>query len=248
MDDKTKIPILYRDEYIVIVNKPSGWLVHRSWLDKDEHNILMTKVRDTIQQHVYTVHRLDKATSGVILMALNPEIARILSQAFEKNEIQKKYHALVRGYILDSGEIDYPLTVVRDKIADKFSRENKLPQEAQTLYTPISLFEVPLKNELHPTSRYSLVELTPITGRKHQLRRHMSHLRHPIIGDTAHGDLKKNRQFSEFFKIDRLLLHASYLAFKHPVNSTNMIIQTPLECNVDLYEMLKLLLDYKIRN
>ena len=119
------IEILYQDEWLVAVNKPSGWLVHRSWLDRDEKVVVMQTVRDQIGQHVFTVHRLDRPTSGVLLMGLSSEAGRLLSQQFEQHQIQKRYHAIVRGWLMDESTLDYPLVEELDKIADKFARENK---------------------------------------------------------------------------------------------------------------------------
>ncbi|MGO3399308.1 MAG: pseudouridine synthase, partial [Serratia proteamaculans] len=111
------IEVLYQDEHLVAVNKPSGWLVHRSWLDRHETRFVMQTVRDQIGQHVFTVHRLDRPTSGVLLMALSSEVARLLSQQLEQHQMQKTYHAVVRGYVLEGDTLDYPLTEELDKIA-----------------------------------------------------------------------------------------------------------------------------------
>lgn len=119
------IEILYQDEHLVAVNKPSGWLVHRSWLDRHETRFMMQTVRDQLGQHVFTVHRLDRPTSGVLLMALSSEVARLLSQQFEQHQVQKTYHAVVRGYVQEEATLDYPLTAELDKIADKHADADK---------------------------------------------------------------------------------------------------------------------------
>ena len=211
------LEIIYQDEYIVAVNKPAGWLVHRSWLDSHETVFVMQTVRDQIGQHVYTVHRLDRPTSGVLLMALSSDIARALSLQFEQHQIQKTYHAVVRGYVLEEGTIDYEMTEEMDKIADKFSRAEKAPQPSITHYQPLAQVEVPVAIGRYDTARFSLMELKPETGRKHQLRRHMAHIRHPIIGDSTHGDLRQNRGIAQHFDCSRLMLHASHLTLNHPV-------------------------------
>ncbi|PLR32835.1 tRNA pseudouridine(65) synthase TruC [Chimaeribacter californicus] len=211
------LEILYQDAHLVAVNKPAGWLVHRSWLDRHETVFVMQTLRDQIGQHVFTVHRLDRPTSGILLMALSSEVARLLSQQFEQREVQKTYHAVVRGYLLEDGTVDYALTEELDKIADKFSNPDKAPQPAISHYRALAQAEVPLAIGRYPTSRFSLVELTPETGRKHQLRRHMSHLRHPIIGDTTHGDLRQNRGIAAHFDCPGLMLHASHMSLMHPV-------------------------------
>ncbi|MGP2706637.1 pseudouridine synthase, partial [Serratia marcescens] len=122
------IEILYQDEHLVAVNKPSGWLVHRSWLDRHETRFMMQTVRDQLGKHVFTVHRLDRPTSGVLLMALSSEVARLLSQQFEQHQVQKTYHAVVRGYVQEEATLDYPLTAELDKIADKHADADKGPQ------------------------------------------------------------------------------------------------------------------------
>ncbi|NDL65545.1 tRNA pseudouridine(65) synthase TruC [Acerihabitans arboris] len=211
------IEICYQDEYIVAVNKPAGWLVHRSWLDRREKVVVMQTVRDMVGQHVFTVHRLDRPTSGVLLLALSSEVARSLSGQFEQHQVRKTYHAVARGYMEGEGVIDYALTQELDKIADKFAQPDKAPQSAVSRYRALARVEMPVAIGRYPTSRYSLMELLPQTGRKHQLRRHMSHLHHPLIGDSTHGDLRQNRGFARTFDCARLMLHASCLELTHPV-------------------------------
>jgi tRNA pseudouridine65 synthase len=223
------LEILYQDEWLVAVNKPSGWLVHRSWLDRHETVFVMQTVRDQIGQHVFTAHRLDKPTSGVLLMGLSSEVGRLLSLQFEQHQMQKTYHAVVRGWLESSGTLDYPLVEELDKIADRHATEARTAQPAVTDYQSLATVEMPVGIGRYPTSRYSLVEMAPKTGRKHQLRRHMSHLRHPIIGDSAHGDLRQNRGAAEHFGANRLMLHASSLALTHPVIGEPLLIRAGLD-------------------
>lgn len=218
------LEILYQDEWLVAVNKPSGWLVHRSWLDRDEKVVVMQTVRDQIGQHVFTAHRLDRPTSGVLLMGLSSEAGRLLAQQFEQHQIQKRYHAIVRGWLMEEAVLDYPLVEELDKIADKFAREDKGPQPAVTHYRGLATVEMPVATGRYPTTRYGLVELEPKTGRKHQLRRHLAHLRHPIIGDSKHGDLRQNRSGAEHFGLQRLMLHASQLSLTHPFTGEPLTI------------------------
>ncbi|HFT3573089.1 TPA: tRNA pseudouridine(65) synthase TruC [Klebsiella quasipneumoniae] len=210
------LEIIYQDDWLVAVNKPSGWLVHRSWLDRDEKVVVMQTVRDQIGQHVFTAHRLDRPTSGVLLMGLSSEAGRLLAQQFEQHQIQKRYHAIVRGWLMEEALLDYPLVEELDKIADKFAREDKGPQPAVTHYRGLATVEMPVATGRYPTTRYGLVELEPKTGRKHQLRRHLAHLRHPILGDSKHGDLRQNHSAAEHFGCHRLMLHASELSLTHP--------------------------------
>ena len=223
------LEILYQDEWLVAVNKPSGWLVHRSWLDRHETVFVMQTVRDQIGQHVFTAHRLDKPTSGLLLMGLSSEVGRLLSLQFEQHQMQKTYHAVVRGWLESSGTLDYPLVEELDKIADRDATEARTAQPAVTDYQSLATVEMPVGIGRYPTSRYSLVEMAPKTGRKHQLRRHMSHLRHPIIGDSAHGDLRQNRGAAEHFGANRLMLHASSLALTHPVTGEPLLIRAGLD-------------------
>lgn len=223
--------ILYQDNDLIAINKPSGWLVHRSWLDKNEKVVIMQTLRDQIGQHVFPVHRLDRPTSGVLLFALSSDTARLLSEQFAGKQIEKTYYAIVRGYVNDESVINYPLVEELDKVADKFANQNKPAQDAITLYRGISKIEVPIKVGKFDTARYSLVELKPQTGRKHQLRRHMKHIFHPIIGDSKHGDLHQNRAFADYFNLKRLMLHATKLKITHPINKKAITIHAKLDQN-----------------
>ncbi|MDG2960307.1 tRNA pseudouridine(65) synthase TruC [Bisgaard Taxon 10/6] len=223
------LEILYRDQYMVAVNKPAGMLVHRSWLDSRETRFVMQTLRDQIGQHVFPIHRLDRPTSGVLLFALNSEIANLLCLQFEGKTVQKSYLAVVRGYLNGADRIDYPLKIQRDKIADKFSREEKEAQTAVTDYVALNTAEMPWAAGKYQTSRYSLVRLIPHSGRKHQLRRHMKHIFHPILGDTQYGDLHQNRAFADKTQVSRLMLHAEKLAFHHPITQIRLEIQAGLD-------------------
>ncbi|QIW16438.1 tRNA pseudouridine(65) synthase TruC [Pasteurellaceae bacterium RH1A] len=223
-----ELDILYRDEELIAINKPAGMLVHRSWLDKHETVFAMQTLRDQIGQHVFPIHRLDRPTSGVLLFALNSEMARLMSEQFEQHQVEKSYWAIVRGYLNGQGRIDYPLKVVRDKIADKFSGE-KEAQEAVTDFRSLKQVEMPYPAGKFNTARYSLVELYPQTGRKHQLRRHLKHLFHPIMGDTNYGDLHQNRALTQHTGCDRLMLHSRTLSFTHPRHLQKIEIFAPLD-------------------
>ena len=222
------LPILYQDEHIVIIDKPSGLLVHRSLIDKRETRFALQMTRDQIGQYVYPVHRLDKPTSGVLVMALSSEFAAQLTEQFTQKQVSKKYVALVRGYTDDNGTIDYPLQEQLDKIADKNTKPDKPAQDAVTHYETLWKGEVPIPVGRYSSARYSLVSLTPETGRKHQIRRHMKHIFHPIIGDTTHGDGKHNNMFREQFALSRLLLVAKEIRFNHPESGESITISAPL--------------------
>ncbi len=172
MDEQTRTAdalqptLLYQDDWLVAVNKPSGLLVHRSWLDKAETRFAMQMTRDLIGgRHVYPVHRLDRPTSGVLLFALDPAVARTLTEAFAARKVHKEYLALVRGWAPEEGLIDYPLKEQLDKIADAFSDPDRPAQEAVTAFRRLHQVELPFAvSKKHPTSRYSLVRLFPEDG------------------------------------------------------------------------------------
>ncbi|SHF65583.1 tRNA pseudouridine65 synthase [Vibrio gazogenes DSM 21264] len=223
------LEIIYQDEFLIAVNKPAGMLVHRSWLDKHETRFVMQTLRDQIGQHVFPLHRLDRPTSGVLVFALSSEVAAQAMPLFASHQMEKTYHALVRGWIEEAAVLDYPLVEELDKIADKHAQTDKPAQPAVTAYRPLAKVEVPYSTGRFPTSRFALIEMKPQTGRKHQLRRHMHHLSHPIIGDTTHGDGKQNRLFRTHYDCHRLLLHASRLRFVHPVTGETVTIQASFD-------------------
>ncbi|ENM3764081.1 tRNA pseudouridine(65) synthase TruC [Vibrio cholerae] len=223
------LEIVYQDEYLVAVNKPAGMLVHRSWLDKHETEFVMQTLRDQIGQHVFPLHRLDRPTSGVLVFALSSQIASDVMPMFANHEMEKTYHAIVRGWIEEADVLDYPLKEDLDKIADKFAKQDKEAQSAVTAYRPLAKVELPISTGKFATTRYCLMEMQPKTGRKHQLRRHMAHLRHPIVGDTTHGDGVHNRLFREHFSAQRLMLHARELRFMHPYTQQPLVIRAGLD-------------------
>ncbi len=211
------LEILYQDEYLVAINKPHGLLVHRSAIAENTDVYALQLLRDQLGQRVYPAHRLDRKTGGVLLFALDKETEILMQQQFADNKVSKTYLAIVRGYTPDAGEIDYPLR-----------KENGTIQEAFTAYSTLKRAELNVPLGKHPTSRYSLIEVKPQTGRMHQIRRHMSHIFHPIIGDRTHGCNKQNRMFKERWQMETMLLHASALQFNHPVTGTQISIEAAL--------------------
>ena len=225
-----QIDIIYEDEFLVAINKEAGLLVHRSWLDKDETRFAMQLTRDAVGCHVFPVHRLDRPTSGVLLFAKSSAVARTLTEAFTERKVTKKYLAVVRGFMPEQGTVDYALSFKPDAIADKFADLDKPPQEAVTHWQSLAQIELPFAvSKKHDTSRYSLVRLTPETGRKHQLRRHMRHVFHHIVGDTSHGDGRHNRFFRTQYDCARMLLHAQSLALSHPVTGEPLLLKAGLD-------------------
>ncbi|WP_331347095.1 tRNA pseudouridine(65) synthase TruC [Cellvibrio sp. UBA7661] len=223
------LPIIYRDDHLVAINKPSGLLVHRSEIDRHETRFAVQLLRDQIGQMVYPIHRLDKPTSGVLVFALSSDIARQLGDIFTRHALTKTYVALVRGFAPEQGIINHPLTEELDKYTDKKARTDKPAQAALTEFKTLAHIEFPFSIDKYPCTRYSLVECTPKTGRKHQIRRHMKHISHPIIGDAKHGKGIHNRFFSEKFNCTGLMLAATGLQFTHPVTAEAISLVAPLE-------------------
>jgi tRNA pseudouridine65 synthase len=205
------LSILYADDDYVAIDKPSGLLVHRTALDKDATVFALQLLRDQLGREVHLCHRLDRPTSGVLLFALNVDAMRHANREFAERRVHKIYHAIVRGWIEKPATIDYALRL--EDTPNKF-------QDSKTDYTCVKQCQVDLPVGNYDQARFTLVELRPLTGRKHQLRRHMAHIRHPILGDTRHGDGTQNKFIREHFDCHRLLLHASSLAISHPRKST----------------------------
>jgi len=223
------LEIIFQDERLVAVNKPSGLLVHPSLVDRRETRCAMKLLRDQLGRWVYPLHRLDKPTSGVLLFALDRETARGMSEQFEHQRVRKRYLAVVRGYTEPRGRIDHPLREQLDKMSDRRARQDKEPQTAVTDYRRLATVELPYRVDRYPTSRYSLLELYPKTGRKHQIRRHLKHIAHPVVGDTTHGKGRHNRLFLERFGSGRLLLAAVEMEFLHPDDDRTVRLAAPLD-------------------
>jgi tRNA pseudouridine65 synthase len=242
--EKPVLKILYQDEYLVAVDKPSGLFVHRSYMDRDEIYFALQLVRDQVGQYVYPLHRLDRPTSGVLLFGLNQDVARLMGEAFTNKTIQKTYYALTRGHLTGEGLVDYALKEKLDKIGDKFVNPNKEPQEAQTHYQSLGTATLNETVGKFDSVRYSLIKLMPVTGRRHQIRRHLAHLRHPIIGDINYGDNKQNPFFNEYFGFKRLMLHARQLEFTHPITNEAINIQADFDEQwLDVFKQLDLTCD-----
>jgi tRNA pseudouridine65 synthase len=200
------LEIVYIDDYLCAINKPHGLLVHRSKIAADASEFAIQLLRNQLGKPVYPGHRLDRKTGGVLVFGLEKSMDAALQTLFMDKQVEKTYMAVVRGYTDDEGQIDYPLR-----------KENGTLQEALTTYKTIARAEIPMSDGRFATSRYSLVEVTPKTGRFHQIRKHFKHLFHPIIGDRPHGCNKQNRLFLEHYDMNTLMLHAVSLKFRHPV-------------------------------
>lgn len=212
------LEILYEDESIVAINKPHGLLVHRSSIARDASEFALQLLRDQLGKTVYPAHRLDRKTGGILLFSLNKETDQYLQKNFQERKVDKKYLAVLRGFAPAEGLIDYPL-----------KRDDGTVQEAQTSFRLLAQSELAVPFGKFPTSRYSLIEANPITGRMHQLRRHFAHIFHPIIGDRPHGCNKQNKFWKETYQMDTMLLHASELTFKHPLSGEDVHIKSALQ-------------------
>ena len=219
------LDILYQDDYLAIVNKPAGWLVHRTPLDKGESRFVLQTLRDQIGRPAWPLHRLDKGTSGVLAFALDAETARHMGQRFESGEgLHKTYRAIVRGWPADEQLIDHPLK----RMPDDMRSQREQIQSAQTRLLTLRRGELPIAQGEFPKLRWAEVELRPLTGRRHQLRRHAKHIAHPIVGDATHGKGPLNRAVATHLGLQRLWLHALRLQLRHPVSGAGLDVQAPL--------------------
>jgi len=212
-----ELEILYQDDQLVAINKPHGLLVHRTKIANDASEFALQILRDQLDQHVFPCHRLDRKTSGVLLFAKDEMTNRIMQKKFADGLVKKKYIAIVRGYSPDRNTIDYPL-----------KSEKGILQQAITQYQTLARTEIPLPFPGQSTSRYSLVEIEPSTGRMHQIRKHFAHIFHPIIGDRPHGCNKQNKLFKDKWNMTTMMLHATLLKFQHPNNYKEISISARL--------------------
>jgi len=208
--------LLHVSMHYVVAFKPSGFATHFTrGIPKDKN--LMIWLRNTLKQHVYPIHRLDRPTSGIILFGLNSQCASKLGRLFANREVKKTYHCLVRGWMRDQ-ELRYSLKPLEGEGERK---------EAMTSFKVIKKFEIDVAVGPHSTTRYSWVEALPLTGRTHQIRRHCSHLRHPILGDSRYGDGLHNRFMQQQTQKRRLWLEASSIEFVDPFNGSSKRFSVP---------------------
>jgi tRNA pseudouridine65 synthase len=221
---------IFCDEWLLAVHKPAGLLVHRSPIDRHETEFALQYARQLNGgEHVYPVHRLDRPTSGLLLFSRDPETASRMGRMFMEGQVEKTYLAMARGWPPEQGLIDHAL---REHPADRRCKDELQPlREAQSSFRRLAIVELPIEIEGYPTSRYSLVELSPHTGRKHQLRRHMQHISHPIIGDTNYGRTRHNHYFAERFGQGRLMLAATAMEFIHPCTGTPLALSSMPEAS-----------------
>lgn len=211
------LEIIWQDEHLVAINKPHGLLVHRTSIAEEEEHFALQMLRDQLGRPVYPCHRIDRKTSGVLLFALDQETEALTKRLFENRLTTKYYLCLSRGFVPESGTIEKPL-----------AKENGKLQDALTDYYCLAQTELPIAVSRYSTSRYSLVLVKPHTGRMHQIRRHMAHIRHYIIGDRTHGENKQNKMFQEQFGLETMMLHAWQLEFNHPHLQHKIKLTAPL--------------------
>ena len=215
------LEILYQDDALVAVNKPAGLAVHRSKMVGNAEEFLIDLLREQVGGTVYLAHRLDRATSGVLLIARSTEVASALGEQFMGRDVHKQYLAVVRGWPEPvEALIDYPLPG---------SRETGPRREARTRYRRLATVEVPIALGRYPQQRYALIEAEPETGRFRQIRKHMAHIHHPIVGDCQHGRSDHNRLYKQHFSCHRMLLHARRIALRHPVSGEPLVIEAELD-------------------
>lgn len=213
------LSIVYRDTDFIVVDKPPGLLVHRTELDGHAREFALQILRDQLGHEVHPCHRLDRATSGLLLFARHSEALKWAREQFSEQRIGKEYLAIVRGWMPERGIIDHPLR--------PFYSKNKPAQPARTRYERLATSELDKPVDRYPTARFSLVRLEPLSGRTHQLRRHCKHLSHPILGDTRHGDGRQNRFMSDLLGVRRLLLRATRMELPRPAASGPLVITAP---------------------
>jgi tRNA pseudouridine65 synthase len=218
------VEVLYSDDSLIVIRKPSGLPVHRGRGDDAGAATALREARRLAGCRVYPVHRLDRATSGILIFALSPEAAGPLNLAFQHRVVAKSYLAVVRGVVPPEGIIDHPLSEEPDRLNGGVRGPER---DAVTSYRRVADVELPVPVGRYASCRYSLVETSPLTGRRHQIRRHLKHLSHPVIGDTTYGDGRHNRFFRDRFGCGRLLLAAVEITFPHPVTGESITLTAP---------------------
>ncbi len=220
MNAEPALSLLYLDEHLLVVDKPAGLLAHASKMAADVDTDLLDQLRQQVAGEVFLVHRLDRATSGLVLAARTREAASVLGKQFMARTVEKSYLAVCRGWPPETGLIDYALGDVRP---------NSPKKPALTRYRRLATVEVPIALGKYAQQRYALMAVDPESGRYRQIRKHFHHISHHLIGDTSHGRSEHNRLFQSQWQVGRLLLHARRLAFDHPVDGRHLSFEAPLD-------------------
>jgi len=224
----TLLNVLFEDDSLFIVDKPSGLMVHPSWLDRHETVFAQAIAEEMVGQKLHTLHRLDRPTSGILIFGKNSDVARSMLASFENHDINKFYLAIARGWTDSTGIIDKPLTVTLDPIADKYAQKDKPPQDAITCFSSLAQVELPYAVGRYDQARYSLNLVRPITGRQHQIRKHFRKISHHLISDTRYGDGRHNKMLIEQYHWKTLGLRAVRVEFPHPVTGDILVIDAGL--------------------
>lgn len=222
-DTKAPVEVLYRDEFIAVVNKPAGLMAHSSALARGEDDFLHDRLREQFGCKIYLIHRLDRATSGCLLIAFDNPSASILGKQFMTRDVEKNYLAICRGWPEDAFTVDHDLDGGPGKPEKK---------PAITEFKRLATAEIGVASAHHESSRYALIKCTPYTGRFRQIRRHLKHSFHHLIGDTSHGDGRHNRTF-RMMGVHRMLLHAWQLSFRHPASQADIRITAPWDAEFE---------------
>ncbi len=217
------LPVLHADRWLLAVHKPAGLLVHRTALDARADDDVLRRLRAQLDTPLWPVHRLDKGTSGVLLLARDVDTARQLGALFAAGALHKQYVALVRGWPPDAGQTDAPL-----------ARDPELPSTGQPLLAASTRWQVLQRLLLpvashprHGDTRLALVAVQPLSGRRHQIRRHFKALAHPLVGDATHGKGPLNRAIAAHLGLGRLWLHAEELRLTHPATGAALLLRAP---------------------
>jgi len=220
MSDSSSLPVLYSDDALAVVDKPAGLMVHDSALARGETDFAADRLREQFGRPIFLVHRLDRATSGCLLLAFDRDTASALGKSLMSRDVEKDYWAVCRGWPAEpSFLIDHPLDGGPGK---------PLKKPAQTRFEVLGTCELPMPSAGFDTSRYAWLRATPLTGRFRQIRRHLKHAFHHLVGDSSHGDGRHNRNF-RMLGIHRMLLHAQRLAFVHPGSGERLDVQAPVD-------------------
>lgn len=220
MTDPPSLHVLHIDERLLAVNKPPGLAVHRSRLVGADEDYLMDRLRLQVDGPLHLAHRLDRATSGVLLVARSQETAAELGRQLMARTVGKSYLAVVRGWPAEQGAIGYSLSG---------SSLRGEPKPALTRWRRLATVEVPIAMGRYPQQRYALLEVSPETGRYREIRRHFHHVSHHIVGDTSHGRGDHNRLIRQHFGVHRLMLHAWRIELTHPSTGAPLRIEAPLD-------------------
>ena len=216
----TALALLHSDDDLLAIDKPAGLAVHRSRLVGADDDYLMDRLRVQVEGPLHAIHRLDRATSGVLLVARHVAAAADLGRQLMARTVAKTYLAVVRGWPAEEGEIDYPLS------GSSLAGEAK---PALTRWRRLATVEVPIAQGRYTQQRYSLLEVSPETGRYRQIRRHFHHVSHHLLGDTRHGRGDHNRLIRQYYGVHRLLLHAWRLEVRHPATGEPLHLEAPLD-------------------